>query len=255
MKIYKNPLYYEIAFSWRDIKKEVNFFEKCINKFSRIKVKNVLEIACGPSPYLLELNKRHYKFTGLDNSPKMLRYSLDKAKSNNIRIKTVKADMLKFKIRSKYDFAFIMLSSIFVKSNKKFLSHLDSMARALNKGALYLIEGGINFNWLESGKQKLLSTWKIQKDDIKIKISYKEIPVKSSRQKYIHNLILDVTDNGKRKILEEKMLLKHIYPEEFLGLIKQNGKFEFLGWYEDFKFRKKSKPKRSSRVISVLRKR
>ena len=101
LKIYNYPKYYEISFSFRNIKKEVDFFEKCMKKFSKIRVKNILEIACGTSPYLFELNKRGYKFTGLDLNEKMLRFSINKAKTKKIEINTLKANRLGCKLFTK----------------------------------------------------------------------------------------------------------------------------------------------------------
>jgi len=54
MNLYKNPKYYEIAFSFRNIPQEVDFFESAIKKFSKIKVKKVFELASGNSPYLVD---------------------------------------------------------------------------------------------------------------------------------------------------------------------------------------------------------
>ena len=80
LDVYENPFYYDVAFSFRDIAREVDFFEECIKRFSKIKVRKVLDIGCGPSPYMLELVKRGYSFAGLDISKPMLNYSLKKAK-------------------------------------------------------------------------------------------------------------------------------------------------------------------------------
>jgi hypothetical protein len=49
MDIYKNPLYYEIAFNFFDLKKQIDAFELIIEKFSKIEVERFLDIACGPS--------------------------------------------------------------------------------------------------------------------------------------------------------------------------------------------------------------
>lgn len=116
-EVYDNPFYYDIAFSFRDIIREVDFFEQCIQKFAKVKVKKVLDIGCGPSPYMSELTKRGYAFTGLGLSKAMLAYSLEKAKKARIKIKTVHADMRNFRTKEKFDFAFYMLGSIEVQSN------------------------------------------------------------------------------------------------------------------------------------------
>ncbi len=95
MSLYETPYYYQVAFSYRDISKEVAFFEQCIRRFSKINIKEVIEIGCGPSPYLLEFTKRGYSFAGLDRSKEMLDYSIQKAKKEGMAIKTIHADMRK----------------------------------------------------------------------------------------------------------------------------------------------------------------
>lgn len=77
--LYDNPKYYEIAFSFRDIPAEVDVFEECFKRFSRILVKSVLELGCGNSPHMEELIKRGYQYNGLDLSKAMLEYSKQKA--------------------------------------------------------------------------------------------------------------------------------------------------------------------------------
>ncbi|MGB9671727.1 MAG: class I SAM-dependent methyltransferase [Candidatus Bathyarchaeales archaeon] len=74
MEIYKHPLYYEIAFSFFDPKKQVDSFEEITAKFSKIKVKRFLDVACGPSLQLREIAKRSYEAVGLDSSAEMLAY-------------------------------------------------------------------------------------------------------------------------------------------------------------------------------------
>lgn len=54
-QIYNQPKYYEIAFSFVDAKKQVELFERFIKKYSKVKVKKVLDIACGPALQLREI--------------------------------------------------------------------------------------------------------------------------------------------------------------------------------------------------------
>ncbi len=98
MEIYKQPLYYEIAFDFVNPKKQVDNFEKIIKNFSKIKVRRFLDIACGPSLQLREIVRRGYKGIGLDSSSQMLRYLEKKTKEENVKIETVKADMVNFKL-------------------------------------------------------------------------------------------------------------------------------------------------------------
>ena len=154
MSLYEKPYYYDVAFSFRDISKELDFFEQCVKKYSKINVEEVIEIGCGPSPYLLEFDKRGYSFAGLDKSKEMLDYSLEKAKEEGIPIKTIHADMSEFETVYKFDFAFCMLGSLALESDKAYLSHLNSMAKCLKLGGLYLIDAVPCTTWPEFGKEE-----------------------------------------------------------------------------------------------------
>lgn len=136
MGIYKQPLYYEIAFSFIDPKEQVDNFERLIREFSVMRVNRFLDIACGPSLQLREIARRGYEAVGLDLSPEMLEYLRKKAREEGLKIETLQGDMHNFRLKKKADFAFIMMGSLDAESNEKFLSHLDSVAASLNEGGL-----------------------------------------------------------------------------------------------------------------------
>jgi SAM-dependent methyltransferase len=248
--VYDSPFYYDVAFSFRDISREVDFFERCIKKFSKNKVKKVLDIGCGPSPYMLELTKRGYAFTGLDLSKPMLKYTLKKAQEAGIRIKTIHADMRKFKTEEKFDFAFCMLGSVRVESNNDFLSHLDSVATCLKSGGIYLIDAAIQFDWIKPGSE----SWTIIKDGLTVNVSWSAVPINYVEQKEMERLVIEVIGEGKTKVLRMEKVGKTVFPGEFLGLVEKNGKFEFVGWYNSFDLTQPlEKATRFNRPITVIR--
>lgn len=99
VEIYSNPLYYEIAFSFFDVKKQVYTFELIIDKLSKIKVKCFLDVACGPSSQLREIARRGYEAIGLDLAPEMLDYVSKKAKKEGLHIETIQADKPDFRLK------------------------------------------------------------------------------------------------------------------------------------------------------------
>jgi len=230
LDLYDYPSYYEVAFSFRDIGREVDFFERCIEKFSKVKVKEVLDIGCGPSPYMLELVKRGYAFTGLDLSKAMLEYSLEKARKAGIKISTINADMRSFKTKEKFDFVFCMLGSIAIESNRDFLSHLDSVAGCLRSGGLYLIDASIDFDWTSLGSQ----SWTVIKNGLTVNVTWEMVPINFVEQKIIDKAIVEVIEKGKTRVFKTEKVDKVVFPQEFLELVEKNGKFEFLGWYNSF---------------------
>jgi len=226
MKIYKQPLYYEIAFGFVNPKKQIDSFEKIIKKFSKIKVKRFLDIACGPSLQLREIVRRGYEGIGLDSSPQMLRYLEKKAKEENFKVETVKADMINFKLKKKADFAFIMMGSLNFGSNDEFLSHLNSVGFSLNKGSLYLIQNQV-LNWKNPVKQQ----WTSKRGGITIKTVFDWKFKNIIDQVYEEKITLYVDDNGKKEKIINKKNLKFIFPQEFKTLVELNRNFEFLGWW------------------------
>jgi len=250
LDLYDCPFYYEVAFGFRDISREVNFFEQCIKKFSKIKVKKVLDIGCGPSPYMLELAKRGYTYIGLDLSSAMLEYSLEKAKKAGIKIGAIHADMRNFKTKEKFDFVFCMLGSIAIESNRDFLSHLDSVAECLGSGGLYLIDASINFDWTGLGRER----WTMMKNGLTMNVTWEEVPMSLVEQKIIDRIIVEVFEERKTTVFKTEKIDKIIFPQEFLELVEKNGKFEFLGWYNNFNLAELlEKAKKMNRPMTLLR--
>jgi len=246
-KIYNKPFYYEIAFSFIDIKKQIDLFEKFIKKYSKVKVKRVLDIACGPSLQLRELARREYKGIGLDSNSKMLSYLKEKAKEEELVIDTEKADMKHFNLRNKVDFAFIMMGSFKFRSNDELLNNLDSVANSLKKGGLYLIEN-LELNWPNFKPQ----TWIIERNGVKIKTVYKTILQNTLSQTFKEEMSLQVNDQGVKRIFKESEIIKYVCPQEFLLLLNFNKKFEFVGWFERSRVRRLKNA--SANNIVILRK-
>jgi SAM-dependent methyltransferase len=220
-------LYYEIAFSFFDVRQQVDTFEVIINKFSRIRVRRFLDIACGPSLQLREIAKRGYEAVGLDLAPEMLGYLSRKAEEEGLRIETVRADMSNFRLKRKVDFAFIMMGSLVFESNEKLMDHLDSLACSLRRGGLYFIQNRV-VDWTGPVEQ----SWTEERDGIRVKTTFSIRWKDILNQVYTERLTLEVEDHGQTRTFVSEEDLKHIFPQEFKLLVKLNDKFEFLGWWE-----------------------
>jgi len=228
MDIYCNPLYYEVAFSFFDVKKQVDGFERVIEKYSRARVKRCLDVCCGPSLQLRELAKRGYECVGLDRSVDMLEYLCERARAENVEVDTVHGDMCGFDLNRKVDFAFVMMGSLTVKSNDLFLRHLDSVAECLRKGGLYFVQN-MMVDWTSVREQ----SWSMSRDGVSVAATFSYVFWRDVlRQLYGEKGVLKVNDHGVKKKLVIEQDLKFIFPEEFLALVKLEDNFEFVGWWE-----------------------
>ena len=135
MNVYDYARYYEVAFGFRDFKKEVDFFEAAVRKFSGVKVGNVFELAAGPCSHLEEWHRRGYRYFGLEANRQMIAYSRQRAKDLNAELTLFHADMKRFALGShQFDLAYVLVGSLFVRTNTEFLTHLDRVAKVLRRG-------------------------------------------------------------------------------------------------------------------------
>jgi len=230
--LYDHPIYYDIAFSFRDISSEVDVFEACIRRFSRIPVKSVLELGCGTAPHLEELSRRGYHYHGLDIKEVMLEYVKQKARSIDAEIKLVNGNMIDFDLETKVDFAFMLLGSLFVKDNSELVDHFNSVARVLKKGGLYLLDWCIEFDQLKLSAGG--ESWEIERNGIHVKTTVSWKVVNPVNQTVEETIALDVDDHGVRQTLGQKDVRKLVYPQEFLYFISNNEHFEFVGWWNNW---------------------
>jgi SAM-dependent methyltransferase len=229
-KLYDYPKYYEIAFSWRDIPAEVGVFEECVNRFSRIPVKSVLELACGNAPHLAELVKRGYRYTGMDSSQAMLDYVREKARALDAPVNLVRADMARFAITEPVDFAYVMLGSLYVANTEQLISHFDSMAAVLRPGGLYFMDWCVSFGTGGPGKEE----WEIDRDGIRIKVTCAGEPADAVEQTSRGTDTLEVDDHGRRLTIRDESVRRVIYPQEFLHFILCRPDFDFVGWWNNW---------------------
>jgi len=230
--LYSHPRYYDLAFSFRDIGMEVDVFEECFRKHSKIPVRRVLELACGPSPHLEELAKRGYEYVGLDINQAMIDYAQRKARALGIHPTFLLADMRSFSLEEPVDFVYTMLGSLYVETTQDILSHLSSVAKALNPGGLYLLDACTNFQWNEGIKEQ---SWMIEKEGVKVDVKFaSEAIIDRVAQTCRNKVVADVDDHGKVLHLGDIEVSRTIFPQEFLLLIEKARRFEFIGWWNNW---------------------
>ena len=247
MEVYDNPKYYEIAFSFRDINAEVDFIEKLIVKYSKIPVKTFLELASGNSPHIAELCKRGYGYIGIESNAEMVGYANSKIKENNFPAEIIKGDMIDFSIKEPADCALVFLGSLYVKSDEELKKHLDSVARAIKSGGLYVLDGVASFYPEDVHTQ----SWEEKRGDIEITVTYKAEWIDEKEKLLSGTITLDVNDNGAIKRIEHSEIRKIYTAEEFISKAQETGFWENAGAFGDFDI--ESPPKEKSRNILVLR--
>lgn len=250
--LYDYPKYYEAVFSFRDISKEVAFLDTCIRKLSDNKVKNILEIGCGPAPHVKEIQNFGYNYIGLDNNQNMLKYANQKWNKLSPEPVFINEDMVSFDFQQKVDFCFVMLGSLYLKNDKEINSHFDSISNILKPGSLYFLDLCIQFSDpLDYNNHNAFS---IEQDGIEIKSEFRIKAIDAKNNLYEENWFVDVNDKGNIKHFKMTERNKAILPEEFLTFIQSRADFEFVGWWEDWDLKRPIKNNLNvKRQISIVR--
>lgn len=250
-KLYDNPKYYEIAFSYRDIPYEVNILEECMKRYSLIPVSKVLELGSGNSPHMEELLKRGYQYYGLDISEEMVRYSKKKVLSTGKSAHFIQADMTNFSLEFEVDFVFVMLGSLYVRNNEELFSHFDSVSKVLKRGGLYLLDWCVNFSPLTDTGE----SWQMEKDGKKICAQVATGVINKIEQTFEEKITVIVNDNSFKDKFEAHNIRRAIYPQEFLLLLKLRNDFDFIGWWNDWDLEQPLKgTEKINRPIILIRK-
>jgi len=249
--IYGFPQYYEIAFSYRDIASEVDVMEEAIRRYSKIPVHNVLELACGNSPHMLEFSSRGYQYSGLDLSPTMVEFAKEKAKNENLDVQFYLANFVDFRLKEPVDFIYIMLGSLYVNNTEELLSHFSAVEQALKPGGLYFLDWCIDFSPLDNTQD----SWVMRKDGITVTTLYTTRLFHAAEQLYEENILFTVKDHGIQKTLAHRGSRRAIFPQEFVLATTKLHHFELLGWWNDWNWKRPLGEGRTEiiRPITILR--
>ena len=251
--IYDYPQYYEVAFSFRDIRAEASFLKACINRFGRTKSRNILEIGCGPAPHAGELASFGYHFIGLDINRNMLDYATYKWRELEPRPDFVEADMVSFELTEKVDFAYVMLGSLYTRSKQDLVNHLDSMSRALQPGGLYFLDWCVQFG--DPRRHAEHNSFRFSRDDIEVESRFNISLIDRTDQTYEEVWTLDVNDHGRQRELTMTERNRALLPEEFLSLINDRHDLELAGWWRSWDFDSPIRDGESiERPVALLRK-
>ena len=249
-EIYNYPLYYDIAFGYRNISQEVRELERCFEVFGERPVKSILELGCGSAPHMLQLLQRQYHYSGLDISQAMLDYARGKAAKAGWRPPLFLGDMVEFSTPEPVDAILIMLGSLYVKSTQELLTHLNSVAEALHPGGLYILDWCIDFEPLGNKSQH----WQEKRGGVTVDVHYRTAVREAAEQLFDERITLDVSDQGRQRVIENHSLRRAIYPQEFLLALQLTPGLQFVGWFQDWNIdRSLDHCKRVERPIIVVR--
>ncbi len=227
------------AHKYKTSEKEVQFIESCFSKFSKRKVAEILDVACGTGRHAIKL-AQNYKVVGLDYSKGML--DLAKQKSGSNRVKWIRGDMRKLRFTNKFDAVLCMFTAFnYMRTNEDALLALKGFYKAARNGGVVVIDCN---NFLENFRLGI--RWSISDRVGKFRRVSKYRIDSNSALWYHQDFIYD---GG--KLINKELHLLRIFTRPELEYLLECAGFKDIHCFNSFSFKKNGK---GTRLIFVAKK-
>jgi SAM-dependent methyltransferase len=167
--VYEKPLVYDVAFGYRDFRKEVDLLQAwCRRASGADRPQSALELAAGPADHAIELARRGVRAAALDLSPAMCAYAREKARARGVALDVHCGDMIDFALGTRFDLAILMISSAcHIYTLDAFVRHLRAVARHLAPGGAYILEMTHPGDFL-TATPRAISHWSEARDGLEV---------------------------------------------------------------------------------------
>jgi SAM-dependent methyltransferase len=154
---------------------------------------SILDLCCGQGRHSVQLAKRGFKVTGLDLNPAYVELAQNGARTANVQIETVAADMREIPYANRFDAIVNMYSSFgYLESETDDLKVLESAAKALKAGGRLLLDM-LNREWAIDNY--IPNDWHEGADGT-LYVERRDLDLASSRM-HVHFIVVD--PNGGRR--------------------------------------------------------
>jgi SAM-dependent methyltransferase len=251
---YEYPRYYEIAFNLAR-KRECDFIEEVFERHSKVRVKRIVDLACGTGQHLLRLARRGYSVTGLDLSKASLDYIADRASSLGVSVRLRRANIGRFHLPLRQDAAICMTDSQgHLLTNDAILSHFKSVGKVLKPGGLYVFDRMLPEDWLNPTQEY---RWTRRQGNTAVTTTFRTLlNIDPVRQTCWEELIFDVVENGARRRTYQRYQTRVVFPQELKTLVALSGVFDLVSWHPNFTLKTRlDESRRPMMLVAILRRR
>jgi len=247
---------YDIAFTFRDYSKAVDFLIEASLQAGLTKVSSMVELGCGPGQYCREFSRRGITSYGIDRSPEMVLYAWKLCEQEKLTCQIIEADCLSFNLPQPVDLAVCMMATFnLLLTNDDTIAHLRNVADNLIEGGLYIIE----LNHPRDIFQARSSTnyeWEIERDGIKVKTNWgSDATIDPLTEIETGTIIYTVEKDGAFEQFVSRERWRDVSFGLISALIELSGRFKIIATYGDLDLAVPfDNDKKAWRMVLVLRK-
>jgi hypothetical protein len=190
--LYEQSSIYDVAFSYRDIRQEVDVLTAWYAAMTgRPQPASVLELAAGPARHALEFSRRGAEAWGLDSSATMSGYARSLAAQQGLPLTVITADMTAFEPPRQFELALLMLDSVcHILTPQALERHLSCVARSLVSGGVYVMEVGFPQDD-EISAGEFPRQWRAEQGDTSVDVHWGRLEDPYDRQQRIRTVTLE----------------------------------------------------------------
>ncbi|MRR38063.1 class I SAM-dependent methyltransferase, partial [bacterium] len=136
---------YDLLYQEKNYEAECDMIEEAFRRFSKRRVRSILDLGCGTGNHAIPLSNRGYRVTGVDRSQDMLRHARSKAARMTPRIphppSFVAGDLRSLKLHRQFDAALMMFAVLgYQVTNQDALDALENVRRHLRPGGIFIFD-------------------------------------------------------------------------------------------------------------------
>lgn len=250
---YSRPELYDIAFAFRNYRREVGVMLSWFKGANGDHPRGVLELGAGPARHALEFARRDIAAWALDLSPAMVRYARGLARKQGRKLRVVRGDMRAFKLGRKFDLALLMMASDqHLLTEGDFVRHLRCVGRQLNPGGIYIIESA--YPEKPGARRRVVSDWTQKRSGMSVTVSWGHPNDPWTGKVRNVSVSYSVKRGGRVHSWLDSTRLRQWTPAEFRKLLRKAGVFDLVQTYGAFE-REPVPDKKAWRLIYVMRRR
>lgn len=220
-----------------EIKDEVEFLRRIWSRHLKRPVRRVLDVACGESPHGQLLADEGIAVAGVDRSASMLAEgrAQSKGKISFYRRRTIEKFILP---ERPFDSAILMCETFpILAANSAVLSHLNSVARHLRRGGLYVVDIDRHGRIGPVLSRRLWRRRSVSFEGAVVHVREYNQPVDwCSELQSIYELECRLTKNGREIVTRDVIPVRHWIPASLELAAMASGVFELIACYSDLSF-------------------
>ncbi|MDG6998382.1 MAG: methyltransferase domain-containing protein [Nitrososphaerota archaeon] len=133
--------YYDDIYFDKNYERECDFLERVFRKYTRARVRNVLDISCGTGGHSIPLAARGYNVTAIDSSQSMIQIGRQKAEQMGCKVHFGIQSMCNFRVPGRYELCLSMFDSIdYLRTFTEIDRTFESVASHLTKGGIFVFQ-------------------------------------------------------------------------------------------------------------------